>query len=50
MLRLRLTPYSENPTWTWSGACYGTLDQRSRIESSTTRSWNTWPPPTDTGP
>jgi len=32
MLRLRLTPYSENPAWTWSGACYGTFDQHSRIE------------------
>lgn len=32
MLRLRLTPYSENPTWQWSGACYSTLDTRSRIE------------------
>lgn len=32
MLRLQLTPYTENPTWTWSGACYGTLDQRSRVE------------------
>ncbi|MCY9784656.1 asparagine synthase-related protein [Nocardiopsis sp. EMB25] len=32
MLRLQLTPYSENPTWHWSGACYSTLDTRSRIE------------------
>ena len=31
MLNLRLTPYSENPTWTWSGACYSTLDGRSHI-------------------
>ncbi|WP_241485133.1 asparagine synthase [Nocardiopsis potens] len=27
-----MTPYSESPTWHWSGACYGTLDRRSRIE------------------
>ncbi|MEV2277889.1 asparagine synthase-related protein [Nocardiopsis sp. NPDC049922] len=27
-----MTPYSENPTWHWSGACYSTLDQRSRVE------------------
>ncbi|CAL9474049.1 hypothetical protein SUDANB121_02912 [Nocardiopsis dassonvillei] len=32
MLRLQLTPYSENPTWHWSGACYSTLDQRSTVE------------------
>lgn len=32
MLSLRLTPYSENPTWRWSGACYGTLDTKSRVE------------------
>lgn len=32
MLRLRLTPYSDNPTWKWTGACYRTLDGRSRVE------------------
>ncbi|WDZ93319.1 asparagine synthase-related protein [Nocardiopsis sp. HUAS JQ3] len=31
MLRLQLTPYTENPTWAWSGACYSTLDQRSTV-------------------
>ncbi|SIO89001.1 asparagine synthase-related protein [Nocardiopsis sp. JB363] len=35
MLSLRLTPYSDNPTWAWSGACYSTLDQRSRVEPFT---------------
>ncbi|MFL1378788.1 asparagine synthetase B family protein [Nocardiopsis protaetiae] len=32
MLRLQLTPYSENPTWHWSGTCYSTLDRRSTVE------------------
>lgn len=31
MLNLRLTPYSENSTWTWSGERYSTLDGRSDI-------------------
>lgn len=32
MLRLQLTPYSENLTWNWSGACYSAQDTRSRVE------------------
>lgn len=32
MLRLWLTPYCENLTWNWSGACYSTQDTRSRVE------------------
>lgn len=32
MLRLQLTPYSENLTWVWSGACYSAQDTRSRVE------------------
>lgn len=32
MLRLQLTPYSDNVTWQWSGACYRTLDTRSYVE------------------
>ncbi len=35
MLRLQLTPYSENLTWSWSGACYISQDTRSRIEPFT---------------
>ncbi|MFC7328147.1 asparagine synthase-related protein [Marinactinospora rubrisoli] len=32
---MRLTPYSENPAWAWSGACYTALDQHSRLEPFT---------------